>query len=186
MHEKLNEAIIALGSNMGKREKNIVSAINLLSKVPIIKIENISRIYETKPYKVLIKQENFLNCCLKIFTNLSSQALLGACLGVEAALGRERPYRFASRTIDIDLICYESCKISTEELYLPHPRSHERSFVMAPINDLYPRGLPEYFGFNFGIKKFKDDSFENIFSYNEILVNLNCQPSLKCKTQANN
>ncbi|MDR0404226.1 MAG: 2-amino-4-hydroxy-6-hydroxymethyldihydropteridine diphosphokinase [Oscillospiraceae bacterium] len=169
LSEKFNEAVLALGSNMNERGENIVRAVEVLSKVPIVNVKKISRVYETEPYGVPVQQENFLNCCLKISTNLSERALLGVCLGIEVSLGRERPYRFASRIIDIDLICYESCKINTAELCLPHSRAKDRPFVIAPMHDLYPGEIPEYFGFESEMKKIDDSYFENIFSYDEII-----------------
>ncbi|MDR3178590.1 MAG: 2-amino-4-hydroxy-6-hydroxymethyldihydropteridine diphosphokinase [Oscillospiraceae bacterium] len=153
----MKEAVIGLGSNLFDRKMNIKKSFDFIDRILNTKIRKISKFYETKPYKVSNKQRDYINCCVSVKTELSPLVLLGACLGIEAALGRERFCRFSSRTIDIDLICFESFKICTEELCLPHPRAHERLFVLLPLFDLYPKGVPEAFCF----KTFKKEIFEN-------------------------
>ncbi len=132
----LPEAIISLGSNLGEKEKNIGFALNSINLIPETKLSKISNLYETKPLGVPNEQPNYLNCCAKIFTELSPQILLGALLGVEAAMGRERKFRFCERIIDIDLIFYENEVINEKNLILPHPRAMERAFVLVPLADI--------------------------------------------------
>jgi 2-amino-4-hydroxy-6-hydroxymethyldihydropteridine diphosphokinase len=136
----MNEAVLGLGTNLGNKLENLrnaVSAIKRLSKTQLIQV---SGIYETKPFEVPDKQQNFYNCCLKINTDLSPLTLLGACLGIEASLGRVRTFKNASRIIDIDLLLYNDIKINTEELTLPHKEILKRDFVLIPLLDLYPQG----------------------------------------------
>lgn len=131
------EAVIALGSNKGDRIENLNKAIKSLSYLPEIKINRISNFYETKPFGVPDKQQNYINGCVSLYTNLGAYTLLGGCLGIEAAMGRERKYRFCSRIIDLDLIFYGDQKYNSEELTVPHPRIRERAFVMVPLNDIF-------------------------------------------------
>ena len=130
-------AYIAIGTNIGDRKKNIESAVNALDKVPMIMVKKLSSIYETEPWGYL-EQEKFLNAVVKVSTTLSPNALLGACLGIEAAMGRERKIKNGPRTIDLDVLLYDDVKIYTEELMIPHPRMLERSFVLKPLCDLLP------------------------------------------------
>ena len=132
----LAEAIISLGSNLGEREKNINFALKSVDLIPETKVIKISNLYETKPLGVPNEQPNYLNCCAKIVTEMSPQILLGALLGIEAAMGRKRKFKFCERIIDIDLIYYENEKISEKNLILPHPRAMERAFVLVPLADI--------------------------------------------------
>ncbi len=135
----MTNAIIGLGSNMGDRMGYINSAIKAISRLPGTKIVNVSNIYETKPMGYL-EQDDFLNLNIMVDTNLSPSALLGACLGIESAIGRVRSVKNGPRKIDIDLLIYEGVRMDSFELTLPHPRIMERSFVLKPLLDLYPSG----------------------------------------------
>ncbi len=133
----MKEAIISLGTNLLDREKNLKKAIKAICQLPGTTLEKVSFIYSTKPFLVPDKQDYYLNCCVKIKTHLQPKTLLGCCLGIEAAMGRERPYKNAARIIDLDLLLYEDFSICDEDLILPHPRIKERAFVMVPLKDLY-------------------------------------------------
>lgn len=145
----MTEAIISLGSNMGDRKLNLTSAINALETVPGIEIVESSSLYETIPFCVPDEQSNYLNCCVKVSVELSAHALLGVCLGIEAAMGRERKFRFCSRIIDIDLLLYADHTYSTKELTVPHPRIRERAFVIVPMGDLCEDKIFYNFDFSF-------------------------------------
>ncbi len=137
----MKEAVLALGSNLFDREKNIKDAIAALEKLPETSVQDLSPIYETKPFQTPNKQDDYLNCCVKLFTTLTPEILLGCCLGIEASMGRERPFKNAARIIDIDLLLYQDVSINTKHLILPHPRITERAFVMVPLRDLYPNNI---------------------------------------------
>lgn len=141
------EAALALGSNLLDREKNLKMAIESLSRLPGTTVEDVSSIYATKPFLVPDEQNDFLNCCVKIKTDLLAETLLGCCLGIESAMGRIRTYKNAARIIDIDLLLYEGVTIDTDHLILPHPRIKDRAFVMVPLCDLYPTKIA--IGFDF-------------------------------------
>ena len=128
-------AYVALGSNMGNGEENIKSAVEALSLVPGITVEELSPIYETVPWGYEA-QHNFSNACVKLSVNISPEALLGVCLGIEAGMGRIRKFRNGPRIIDLDLIIYEGEERNTEELKLPHPGMRDRDFVLVPLSDI--------------------------------------------------
>lgn len=127
--------LIALGSNVGDRQQNIRTAIQKLSEYEDITVERISSLYETKPVGV-IDQPDFLNGVIRIHTTLDPQALLDVCLHTEKEMGRIRHERWGPRNIDIDILIYHSDVIQDEVLQLPHPRLHERSFVLVPLQEI--------------------------------------------------
>lgn len=130
------KAVLGIGTNMGDRADNINSAVESLSLVPGITVLRTSDIYETEPWG-FTDQPDFYNNVVEIETELTPNALLGVCLGIEAAMGRVRVFKNGPRIIDIDLLVYEGAKSDTEELRLPHPRISERAFVLVPLKDLY-------------------------------------------------
>lgn len=130
------QAILGIGTNMGDRLKNLEYAVTALNKVPMVKITESSFVYETKPWG-FTEQQNFYNAVLKVQTELSPNALLGVCLGIEAGMGRIREFKNGPRIIDIDLLLYENEESDTTELKLPHPFIRERDFVLAPLKDLF-------------------------------------------------
>ncbi len=143
----MSQAVIAIGANLGDRMDTIEKAVRAVSLLPGTKVEKYSNIYETDPVGYA-DQPKFLNCAIEIDTNLSPRALLGACLGIEAAFGRERTIKNGPRVLDLDIIIYDGVKSDSFELTLPHPRALERAFVLLPLQDLYPSGRAPtlYFG----------------------------------------
>ncbi len=139
----MKEAYLGLGTNIGDREKNLRAAIDALSHLPKTQVEAVSSVYETAPVGYL-EQADFLNLCVRVLTDLSPAALLGACLGIEAAMGRERPFKNAPRVLDIDVLLFEGVRCSEEELILPHPRMGERAFVLMPLSEIYRDGVTTY------------------------------------------
>lgn len=134
-----SEAVIGIGANLGNRLQTMNMAVQAISLLPDTAIAAVSHIYETAPVG-LDAQPDFLNANLLICTDMSPMALLGACLGIEAAFGRERTIKNGPRILDLDLLIYESVKNESFELTLPHPRILQRAFVMVPLLDLYPSG----------------------------------------------
>lgn len=133
----MSQAYIALGTNMGNRAENLNRAVWAVHALPGTAVMAVSRVYETKPvgYK---KQDDFLNAVIRVETNLSPKALLGACLGIEAGMGRIRTIKNGPRVMDLDLLLYEDATCDDDELILPHPRIEERAFVLSPLCDLMP------------------------------------------------
>lgn len=155
----MNTAVIGLGSNMGDRKKNLDDAIRALSLLPRTKVTKGSTVYQTKPVGY-DDQGDFYNAAVLVETELSPQALLGACLGIEASLGRIRLISNGPRIIDLDLLLYESCHFDSYELTLPHPRMKERAFVMCPLLDLFPDGRAPGFYFLHHLKEIGTDGVE--------------------------
>lgn len=133
----MKTAFLGLGTNIGNRKENLDRAVEALGHLPKTTVAAVSSIYETEPWGYM-GQANFLNLCVRIETELSPHALLGACLGIEAAFGRERSFPNAPRILDIDVLLYEDAVLSEDELTLPHPRMNERGFVLVPLRDLLP------------------------------------------------
>ena len=129
-------AYLALGSNLGDRLATLQEAVDALSREPGIRVEASSRVWETEP--VGPPQPRYLNAVLLIVTELEPPELLAACLRVESALGRVRRERWGPRTIDIDVLLFDERTIDEPELRVPHPRMHERAFVLAPLLELEP------------------------------------------------
>lgn len=136
----IKKAYLALGSNIGDGKKNIARAYDALNSVPGINVVKRSEFYITEPWGYA-DQEDFTNACCEVETSLSPEALLGACLGIEAAMGRIREIKNGPRVIDIDVIMYDGEVRNTEELKLPHPAFSERSFVLRPLLDISDNGI---------------------------------------------
>ena len=130
-------AFIAVGSNLGDRHKNLVQAKVLLEKILAIKILRSSPIYETEPVGGP-PQGKYLNAVWEIETTLVPQALLEKLLAVEAELGRVRREANAPRTLDLDILFYGDQIIDWPGLTIPHPRLHDRTFVLEPLADIAP------------------------------------------------
>ncbi|MCA1726124.1 MAG: 2-amino-4-hydroxy-6-hydroxymethyldihydropteridine diphosphokinase [Actinobacteria bacterium] len=130
-------AFLGLGSNLGDRLGTLEKAVRHLGKVEGIRVVRCSRIYETDPVGGP-EQPDFLNAVLEIQTELSARDLLNACLDVEDTLGRQRHkgVRWGPRAIDIDVLTYGDQDIFEEGLEVPHPRMHERGFVLVPLLEL--------------------------------------------------
>jgi len=127
-------AYIGLGSNLGDRLANLQRAVDLLRAKPGVRVVSSSRVYETEP--VGPPQPDYLNAVIEAETLLEPRALLEACLSVEAEMGRVRDERWGPRVIDVDVLTYDRDDIDEPGLRIPHPRMHERLFVLAPLLEL--------------------------------------------------
>jgi 2-amino-4-hydroxy-6-hydroxymethyldihydropteridine diphosphokinase len=131
-------AILALGSNLGDRLATLQKAVNFLADSTTGSAGvTVSPVYETVPVGGP-KQPDYLNAVLVIDTLLSPRALLRRCQIVEDMLHRLRQERWGARTIDVDIITYSDITSDEPSLVLPHPRAHERAFVLAPWRDVEP------------------------------------------------
>jgi 2-amino-4-hydroxy-6-hydroxymethyldihydropteridine diphosphokinase len=135
--ERVNTAYLSMGSNIGDRERLLQSGIELLSICPEISIEKVSSIYETDPVG-FTDQPLFLNLAIKLKTSLPPHELLSKMLEVEEKLDRKRVQKWGPRTIDLDILLYNSVSIQTEELEIPHRRMLERTFVLVPLSEIAP------------------------------------------------
>ena len=124
---------LALGSNLGDRLANLEAAIIALP--PAVKVLERSPVYETAPWGVT-SQPDFLNMVLQGETRLAPTALLTCLKRIETDLGRLPSVRYGPRLIDMDILFYDDLVLNIPELVLPHPRLHERAFVLVPLADL--------------------------------------------------
>lgn len=133
----MNKAYIALGSNIEPRLRYLSEAEEKLAESESVQIKCVSSVYETIPVGYE-KQGDFLNKVIEVETTLKPLQLLKLCQRVERELGRERDVRWGPRTIDLDILLYNLENMNTDELILPHPRMHERAFVMQPLVEVNP------------------------------------------------
>jgi 2-amino-4-hydroxy-6-hydroxymethyldihydropteridine diphosphokinase len=135
-------AYLALGSNLGDRQAFLDAAIARLRLQPGVEVERVSSYHETEPVGGPVGQGQYLNAAAQIRTSLEPMKLLRVLLAVESQLGRVRAERFGPRTIDLDLLLYGTQVVNLREpdceLILPHPRLHERRFVLAPLVEIAP------------------------------------------------
>jgi 2-amino-4-hydroxy-6-hydroxymethyldihydropteridine diphosphokinase len=131
-------AYVGLGSNMGDRERMLWGAIHMLTFNPEVEVVAVSSIRETDPVG-FEDQPRYLNAAAAIDTELEPRALLDLLLSIERELGRTREgTRFGPRTIDLDLLLYGDESVDEPGLTVPHPRLHERRFVLEPLAELDP------------------------------------------------
>ena len=149
----MSEAILSLGSNLGNRIFNVKEALESIKRIPETNILKISNFYETEPFGVKTSQNKYINCCVKISTQLSPEILMGCCLGIEAAMKRVREYKFSPRTIDIDILAYEKEIRNEKNLTLPHPEMLKRAFVLAPLKEVCDGTVFKNIDFTQNLKK---------------------------------
>lgn len=132
-------AYVGLGTNLGDGAATIRQALDELAALPGTTLLSCSGLYRTAPVDTC--GPDFLNAVAALETSLAPLALLDALQRIEQAHGRERPYRYAPRTLDLDLLLYGAQQMSTARLTLPHPRLHLRAFVLLPLAEVASAGL---------------------------------------------
>ncbi|HEY2309288.1 MAG TPA: 2-amino-4-hydroxy-6-hydroxymethyldihydropteridine diphosphokinase [Streptosporangiaceae bacterium] len=130
--------VIAMGSNLGDRMDYLQGGLDGLFDTPRISFLAVSPVYETAPVGGP-EQPDYLNAVVIAETSMPAQAVLERCLSLEDAYGRARDERWGPRTLDLDLIIYGDEVSNGPGLTLPHPRAHERAFVLAPWHDADPQ-----------------------------------------------
>lgn len=130
------KSYVSLGSNLGDRLENLKEAVALLNATDGVDVTRSSRVYETDPIGGPEDQPAFLNAVVEVETASDAHALLRDCLEIERKMGRVRGERWGPRNIDLDLLTFGREQIDDEELTVPHPRMHERLFVLAPLLEL--------------------------------------------------
>lgn len=132
------KAYLGLGSNLGDRRLTLEGAIEALAETSQIEILSVAPLYETEAWGYE-DQPAFLNTVIGIETELSPYDLLAACQAVETAFDRRREIRWGPRTLDVDILLYDDLQMEEADLTIPHPRMHERAFVLAPLANLAPK-----------------------------------------------
>ncbi len=130
-------AYIGLGSNMGDKSGNILKSLDLLGQFKKIKVVKRSSLYETEPVGYE-DQDWFVNAVAELETELSPRELLDALMKIEQDMGRKREIKWGPRTIDLDILLYDQLCLNEPDLIIPHPRMHERSFVLVPLAEIAP------------------------------------------------
>jgi 2-amino-4-hydroxy-6-hydroxymethyldihydropteridine diphosphokinase len=133
----MTTAYVGLGANIGEPRRQLERAIEALRKLPETDLVRISGIYKSAPLGYL-DQPDFLNAVAQLDTQLPAEQLLDGLQEIERKQGRERPFAGAPRTLDLDLLLYGDRVQATPRLTLPHPRMHERAFVLEPLAEIAP------------------------------------------------
>lgn len=129
-------AWLALGANLGAAENTISQAIRTIAQWQHTQLIRASSLYQTAPIEAT--GNDYINAVVEISTQLSPQHLLQQCQAAEAAAGRQRSYRNAPRTLDIDVLLYGDQHIHQNNLTIPHPRMYQRAFVLVPLAEIAP------------------------------------------------
>ena len=130
-------AYVALGSNLGDPQQQVLDAMEALAALPDTCLLQRSHLYRTPPWGV-VEQPPFINAVVQLDTTLSPHGLLDALLAIEQNAGRVRAQRNGPRTLDLDLLHVDGVQLHDAQLTLPHPRMAERAFVLLPLHDLAP------------------------------------------------
>jgi 2-amino-4-hydroxy-6-hydroxymethyldihydropteridine diphosphokinase len=130
-------AYVGLGANLGDAERTVRQALQDLVRLPHTRLVAQSSLWRSAP--VDADGPPFINAVAGLHTRLSAPDLLHALQALEQAAGRQRPYRYAPRTLDLDLLCHGEARIDTPELQLPHPRMMQRAFVLYPLAEIAPQ-----------------------------------------------
>ncbi|MGW1539025.1 2-amino-4-hydroxy-6-hydroxymethyldihydropteridine diphosphokinase [Streptomyces sp. NPDC002309] len=132
-------AVISIGSNLGNRLETLQGAIDALEDTPGVRVKAVSPVYETEPWGVEPgSQPSYFNAVLVLKTTLPPSSLLERAHAVEEAFHRIRDEHWGPRTLDVDIVSYADVVSDDPRLTLPHPRAHERAFVLAPWHDVDP------------------------------------------------
>ena len=129
-------ACVAIGANLGDAAATVMQAMQTLQQLADTTVVERSSLYRTAPHEA--HGPDFINAAVLLRTHLAPLELLHALQAIEHQQGRERPYKNAPRTLDLDLIFYGDVQLQTPELTLPHPRWHSRAFVLHPLTDIWP------------------------------------------------
>ncbi|CAM3313871.1 2-amino-4-hydroxy-6-hydroxymethyldihydropteridine diphosphokinase [Polaromonas hydrogenivorans] len=137
-------AYVALGANLGDAAAALKRAVEALGQLPLTRVSRASSLYKTAPLDTDSASESsapgddYLNAVVALQTGLTAPALLDALQALELQAGRERPYRNAPRTLDLDLLLYGSARMESARLTVPHPRMMQRAFVLVPLAEIAP------------------------------------------------
>ena len=144
MGSNLVTAYIGLGSNLGDRSKNLSGAMERLSRVG--NICSASTIFKTKPWGVSDYQPSYFNQVAGVLTSMDPLDVVVELLGIEHSLGRIRRTKNDPRTVDLDLLLHGSAVLKATGVTVPHPRLHERAFVLVPLAEIAPNYVHPIFG----------------------------------------
>ncbi len=127
---------LGLGANLGHAQQTLQQAIDTLAHRPEVRLRSTSSLYRTQPIEA--QGPDYYNCVVALDTQLSPRSLLTLCQTIEADFGRQRLYKNAPRTLDLDILLYDAVSVNEGDLVIPHPRLTERAFVLVPLIELNP------------------------------------------------
>ena len=133
----MTRAYLGIGSNLGDRVANLQLAVDALASTSGIAVVAVSPVYETEPVGGP-PQDDFLNAVVAVETDLGPRELLAVCAVIEQDAHRVRDVRWGPRTLDVDILLVEGVQVDEPDLQVPHPRMHDRAFVLAPLDDVAP------------------------------------------------
>jgi 2-amino-4-hydroxy-6-hydroxymethyldihydropteridine diphosphokinase len=133
---ELVSVFVGLGSNLGQSIEEVDHAVSQLNRLPDTHVVACSSYYQSAPHEAV--GSDYINAVVHLQTRLDAYALLKQFQAIENAAGRERPYRNAPRTLDVDLLLYGEAQIQSAVLTVPHPRMRERAFVLLPLSEMAP------------------------------------------------
>jgi 2-amino-4-hydroxy-6-hydroxymethyldihydropteridine diphosphokinase len=134
-------AFIGLGANLGDARSAVLGAVDAIAKLPEVSQVAVSSLYRTAPQDS--SGDDYVNAVMQVATSLPAYSLLNALQRIEQGAGRERPYRNAPRTLDLDVLLYGDAQIQSERLEVPHPRMWQRAFVLAPLREIAPHWVSQ-------------------------------------------
>jgi 2-amino-4-hydroxy-6-hydroxymethyldihydropteridine diphosphokinase len=137
IHRHYTRAYVALGGNLDQPAERLLRVFNELAELPHTRLVARSSLYRSRPVGYA-EQPDFINAVAAVDTALDADRLMAMLLRLETRHGRQRSYRNAPRTLDLDLLLYGSLRQSTLDLTLPHPRMHQRAFVLRPLAEIAP------------------------------------------------
>lgn len=133
----MGRAFIALGANLNQPRRQVLAAFAELAAMPGVRMVRRSSLYRTAPVGYL-DQPDFINAVCEIETTMKPQELLAALLSIERCHGRVRQFPNSPRTLDLDILLYDDLSLQEHGLILPHPRMHQRAFVLEPLREIAP------------------------------------------------
>ena len=134
-------AYVALGANLGDAAATVRAAMDAIDALPGVQLTRRSSLYRSAPVDSC--GPAYINAVVQILTTRTAPDLLQALQGIELAAGRERPYRNAPRTLDLDILLYGQARVHSAALTVPHPRMAQRAFVLLPLAEIAPQLVPE-------------------------------------------
>lgn len=138
----IRRAVLSMGSNLGDRQAHLQGGLSALADTPDVVVVDVSPVYESAPVDAPEGSGDFLNLVVNVDTTLSPHTLLERALAIEDAFGRQRPVeRNAPRSLDVDVVSIGDQNHNDDQLVLPHPRAHQRAFVLQPWYDVDPEGF---------------------------------------------
>ena len=129
-------AVVGIGANLGDAAGTVRAAVQALGALPDTTLQSASRLYRTAPHQA--QGPDYINAVVCLHTRLTAPVLFDHLVLLEQAAGRERPWRHAPRTLDLDLLFYGDAQIESARLVVPHPRWDQRAFVLVPLAEVWP------------------------------------------------